>query len=273
MASDAQEETVAVLAEEWEAIASLGAELPPTEWSLPSECPGWTVRDLVAHMIGTERSLLGEPEPARPGMAAPHVRNGVGASNEAWVQARRSVAGAQLLAEFVEVTGRRLADLRAWPAERFDEVAPSPVGMVPYREYMAVRVMDCWVHEQDIRVATGRPGHADGPAAAIAMARIASAMPFVVGKRARAPEGASVRFDLRAPGARRIDVVVRDGRAVTADDLTGAPTVTLTMDGDAFWRLGCGRISEADARARDLVDVVGDGALAGRVLGSMAFMI
>jgi uncharacterized protein (TIGR03083 family) len=273
MATGAQEQTVAVLAEEWEAIASLGVQLRPEEWSLPSECPAWTVRDLVAHMIGTERSLLGEPAPPRPAVVAPHVRNEVGASNEAWVDARRTVAGADLVAEFAEVTARRLADLRAWPAERFDEVGPSPVGMVPYREFMAVRVMDCWVHEQDIRFATGRPGHAEGPAATIAMARIASAMPFVVGRRAGAPEGASVRFEVRDPGARRIDVVVRDGRAVVADDLGGEPTATLAMDGEAFWRLGCGRISGADARAGGLAEVGGDDALAERVLGSMAFMI
>ena len=62
---------------------------------------------------------------------------------------------------------------------------------------MNVRVMDSWVHEQDVRVATGRPGHDSGPAAQLSLDRLCSAMPFVVGKQARAPEGASVRFDLR----------------------------------------------------------------------------
>ena len=42
----------------------------------------------------------------------------------------------------------------------------------PYREFMRVRVMDSWVHEQDIRVATGRPGHDSGPAAQLSIDRL-----------------------------------------------------------------------------------------------------
>jgi hypothetical protein len=28
---------------------------------------------------------------------------------------------------------------------------------------MHIRIFDCWVHEQDMRRATGRPGHLTGP--------------------------------------------------------------------------------------------------------------
>ena len=56
--------------------------------------------------------------------------------NEAWVEARRRVPGNEVLAEFVETTDRRLDALRAMPPERFDVVGWSPVGEVPYREFM-----------------------------------------------------------------------------------------------------------------------------------------
>ena len=52
------------LADVWQDIAGIGADLSADEWRLPTECPGWSVHDNVAHMIGTERMLLGE-EPAR----------------------------------------------------------------------------------------------------------------------------------------------------------------------------------------------------------------
>ena len=87
-----------------------------------------------------------------------HVPNPFGEMNEAWVEARRTVPGAEVLAEFVEITDRRLDALRAMPAEQFDEVGWSPVGEVPYREFMETRVLDTWAHEQDIRRALGRPG-------------------------------------------------------------------------------------------------------------------
>jgi uncharacterized protein (TIGR03083 family) len=268
-----EEPVVAILAEEWDAIASLGQELVDAEWDLPSECPVWTVRDVLSHLIGIERVLLGDDPPPPLTELPPHVENEVGARNEAWVAPRRSRPGRDVLAEFRDVTARRLAQLRAEPASRFDAVGPSPVGDVPYREFMNVRVMDSWVHEQDIRVATGRPGHDSGPAAQLSMDRLCSGMPFVVGKQAGAPEGASVRFGLQGPLSRRIDVVVRDGRAKTVDAVDGHPTVSLDMAAEVFWRLTCGRVDGKAAELAGLVEVAGDAALGSRVLDAMAFMI
>jgi uncharacterized protein (TIGR03083 family) len=273
MATEADEPVVGILDEEWGAIAALGQELADPEWDMPSECPGWSVRDVMAHMIGTERDLLGDPAPSTPTPLPVHVHNDVGAHNEAWVASRRSQPGEVVLDEFRSVTARRLDQLRSWPSSRFDETGPSPVGNVPYREFMHVRVMDCWVHEQDIRVATGRPGHDDGPAARLAFDRLCSAVPFVVGKRAAAPEGASVRFELRGPMARRLDVVVRGGRATTVADLDEEPTAALDMDAEVFWRLACGRVTGPAARSAGLVEVRGDTELGGRVVDALAIMI
>lgn len=264
---------VDTLAEEWSAIGELGSALDAEEWQIPSECPGWTVRDVLSHMVGTERSLLGEQAPEPAPSTPSYVRNRVGAFNEAWVQARRHVAGPEMLAEFVEVTERRLARMRSWPMSRFEELGPSPVGEVPYREFMRLRVMDCWVHEQDIRVATKRPGHRQGDATELAIDRIASAMGFVVGKQAQAPEGSSVRFDVVGDVCRRVDIEVRQGRAVPIHDLTPEPTAVLTMDQEAFWRLACGRIPGEAALSAGLVELRGDLSLARQVLVSMTFMI
>lgn len=270
MTSDAEEPVVGLLAEEWRAIAALGAHLAPEEWEMPSECPGWAVKDLLAHMVGTERSLSGDPAPPDPG-PADHVHNPLGAANEAWVASRRPSSGAQLLSEFDEVTSRRLAELRAMDRQEFDRVGPSPLGPVPYREFMAVRVMDCWVHEQDMRVATGRPGHSRGPVAELAMDRIASAMGFVVAKKAAAPEGAAVAFELSGSPARRVPVAVKGGRGVP--DEAAEPTVALAMDAELFWRLACGRVSGEAALGAGLVGMRGDAELGERVVRNMAFMV
>lgn len=265
------EPVVAVLAEEFAAIAELCAGLSTAEWDLPSECPGWTVRDVLSHLIGIERTLLGDEAPPMPPERAPHVRNDVGATNEAWVEGRRGHSGPVVLEEWREVTGRRIEQLAAFPPERFDEVGPSPVGQVPYREFMHVRIMDCWVHEQDIRVATERPGHAAGPSADISMDRIASAMPFVVAKRAGVPDGRTVRFELSGSPTRRIDIAVRDGRAATEE--LSEPDVTILMDAEVFWRLGCGRVTGDAAMGAAIVGFQGDTALGEQVVRNMAFMI
>lgn len=272
---------IAPLEEEWTAIDELGALLGDREWDLPSECPGWSVKDVLSHMVGTELSLSGEPSPPEVDPVPPHVRNPMGASNEAWVRTLRAKSGREVLELFSEVTGRRLTDLKARPASRFEELGPSPVGEVPYREFLRVRVMDCWIHEQDIRVATGRPGHTSGEAAEISMDRLTSAMGFVVGKKAQAPEAACVRFDVTSPGEpgaprgaeRRTDLQVRKGRAQPVDDPTVEPTAVLRMDQEVFWRLACGRITGEAASSADLVELDGDLDLAHRVLANMAFMI
>jgi uncharacterized protein (TIGR03083 family) len=266
-----EEPVVDLLDEVWSAIGALGDDLDIGEWDLPSECPGWTVRDVVAHMVGTERSLLGDsaPEPLTP----THVHNEIGARNEGWVASLPNESGPQVLAAFRDVTARRLAELQSWPTSRFDEVGASPTGVVPYREFMAVRVMDCWVHEQDIRVATARPGHGDGPVATLAMGRLASAMPFIVGKKVGAPEGSAVRFELTGSPPLRLDVVISGGRAAIDEGFTSVPTAELRMDREVFWRLGCGRVTGPAARSAGLVEVRGDEELGERVVDAMAFMI
>jgi uncharacterized protein (TIGR03083 family) len=270
---DSHESIVDVLDEEWTAIGRLGDVLEEAEWDLPSECPGWSVRDVLSHMVGTERSLLGEDAPTPPQVIPPHVHNDVGVRNEAWVLAGRRSSGPEVLADFRNVTARRLAQMREWPSSRFDEAGPSPVGRVPYREFMRVRVMDCWVHEQDIRVATGRPGHRDGPAATLALDRLTAAMPFVVGKKVGAPDGASVRFELAGSSPLRLDVEVRRGRASTVPTLESPPTAELRMDWEVFWRLACGRVTAEAARGAGLVELRGDVGLGQRVVEAMCFMI
>ena len=87
------------LAAEWAAIDELCRGLDDAEWDLATDCPGWTVRDQISHIIGTERVLAGESGPPAPATAGPHVRNPIGEANEAWVAERRGRPGSEVLAE------------------------------------------------------------------------------------------------------------------------------------------------------------------------------
>ena len=46
-----------------EAISELVAPLAEGEWNRRTECPAWSVRDIVSHVIGAECELLGDPRP------------------------------------------------------------------------------------------------------------------------------------------------------------------------------------------------------------------
>jgi uncharacterized protein (TIGR03083 family) len=264
------------LRETWDSLAEATHELSSTEWALPTACPGWDVKDQLSHVIGIERTLMGEAAPPWDGPLGDHVKNDFAAMHEPWIAVRRSRPGPDVHDELVEVTRARLDELRGRSEEEWARVGFSPVGDVPYAVFMEVRVFDCWVHEQDARRALDRPGGAGNHASAISLERMQGAMPFVVGKKAGCDEGTAVRFDIAGRGedARAFTIAVVGGRArPLGDDADGTdPTVTLAMPTDAFVRLSCGRATAAEVEAAGLVEVAGDAAVARRVLDAMNFM-
>lgn len=258
------------LADTWAGTAAVCYDLAPEEWDRPTDCPGWTVRDNVSHLVGTESTLLGRsaPPPAPAGLA--HVLNPIGEHNEAWVDARRAAPGKEVLAEFEEVTGARLAALRAMADAELEAETPSPIGMVPYAVFMDVRVMDCWVHEQDIRHAVDRPGHLDGLAANAAVSRLLGSFPYIVGKRVAPPDGTTVVLDLSGPVEHVVPLGVQGGRATALGERPADPTVWIITDSGTFARLVAGRTTGAAVLDARLVTVHGDEQLGAAILAHMA---
>ena len=270
------EPLIALFEDVWGDVVALCDGLSDEEWARPTDCPGWSVKDNVAHMIGTERMLLGE-QPAAAGDASPgaHVRNDIGKANELWIATYRDRPGAAVLDEFRAVTARRLDALRALPAEEWDREGFTPEGPGPYRLFMAIRVFDCWYHDQDMREALGRPGYLDGPVADMSVARIPpKGLPYVVGKKAGAPAGSTVVFDVAgAPPTIAPVHVPPEGRAVLLDAAPADVSVTISLDRRTFARLAGGRWSGERARAEGALRVDGDRALGDRVVDNMAFTI
>ena len=267
------EEAAAALAETWRSLVDVCCGLDAPQWGLPTECPGWTVKDQLSHLIGIERSLLGEAPPAWVAPLGDHVRNAFAQENEPWIATRRAQTGPVVLAEFVAVTELRLATLRRLTEDEWAHVGPTIVGEVAYADFMKTRIFDSWVHEQDVRVALGRPGGTGGSASAMGVGQVEAAMGFVVGKKAAAPEGAAVHFSVAGPAddARSftLEVQGRRGRPAAAGVV---PTVTLALSSIDFVRLGCGRVSAGELEAAGGVVVDGDAALGRTILEAMNFM-
>ncbi|HXQ18841.1 MAG TPA: maleylpyruvate isomerase family mycothiol-dependent enzyme [Acidimicrobiales bacterium] len=266
------EPVVDLLDQIWRSMAEACGGLPEAAWDAPTDCPGWSVRDQLSHVIGTELMLVGEPSPPAVAPTPAHVHNPVGEMNEAWIAERRARPGNEVLDEFVAVTGRRVAELKADSEARFEKVGPSPIGEVPYRQFMWVRAFDSWIHEQDLRRALGRPGNRDGPAEELTLGRVADGMGFVVGRKVKPPEGTTVVWQITGPLARTVTVGVEGGRGVRLDEPPTAPTARLTLVAETFWRLGCGRIDPAGVLAAGSVDIDGDADVGRAVVGAMNFM-
>jgi uncharacterized protein (TIGR03083 family) len=256
--------TADLIAMTWESLDDLLASLSEEEWKAPTDCPGWSVQDNVSHLIDYESRALGRPGPDHQVGELAHVKNPLGAANEIGVDFRRPWPGAKVLEEFREVTAARHAQLDALTDEDLQRETETPIGVRPLSDMLTLRLMDTWSHEQDIRRAVGRPGHLEGPAVDGAVAYFVTMLPFAVGKKAGAPEGSSVVFEV---GHRTIPVSVQEGRAKVIDIPFAEPTVRLSMDPGTFAALISGRTTSTDA-----VTIKGDEDLGAKVLTNLNVM-
>lgn len=271
----ADEPAVALLDETWRSLDELCSDLAPGQWRAPTDCPGWSVQDNLAHIVGLELVLEGDADPPAPypADAVPeHVKNDLGSSNEAWVASMRPLSGAEVLDKFRAVAAQRLTSLRGLDEAAWSEPWPTPAGVQPYRDFMGLRSFDAWSHEQDIRRAVGRPGHWQGPVAENSLVRLIGAFPFVVGKRAGAPDGTVVSLRLTDQIERRVVVAVAGGRAkvVTGDTGPPAATASLELPAEAFACLVLGRWDPEPTLERSDVHLAGDTDLARRIISSLA---
>jgi uncharacterized protein (TIGR03083 family) len=263
---------IGLLDHEWETIEELCFPLTEEQWKLPTALPGWSVQDNLSHVVGTERSLLGDTAPEVDVSEHEHVKSEFGADIETWVAERRARTGAEVFAEYKETIARRLDQLDAMSEEDLDKVGWSPMGEIPYRDFLRIRLFDCWMHEQDIRRAVHKPGHLDGPVVDAALAHFDHALGYIVGKRIAPPEGTSVEFIIMGPRMRVYPLVVQDGKAVilTAAEAPENPTVTLRMPLATFVALGGGRWDRATALDAGDLAIHGDHSLGTAILDSMS---
>jgi uncharacterized protein (TIGR03083 family) len=257
----------------WESLDRLLSGLSEQQWQTPTPLPGWCVRNVVAHIIGTESVLQGlnAPDADIDVSTLDHVRNDVGVANERWVRHLSTESGAELLERFRSITVDRRKRLTDMSVDDWNAPTLTPVGPESYGRFMRVRLFDCWMHEQDIRDGVGRPSsdaELSSPAPRLALDEIAATMAYVVGKLGKAPDGSRVAVELTGPLSRTIRVAV-DGRAGVVDDFGGLdPTSTIRLDGLQFTRLAGGRTDDAAG-----VELGGDTEVGARIVERLNFVI
>ena len=266
-------QTVQAYTDAWtqsiEAISELVAPLPADAWNRATECPGWSVRDVVSHVIAVESELLGDPRPIHslPGDLR-HVVDEFTRYMELPVDKRRCHTSPEMTGELEYTIIRRSRALRNARQQPTDLVR-WPLGPltrdVPYHELLRNRVVDVWVHEQDLRRALREPGNLDSAAALITRDQLTSALPKAVAKRAGAPAGTTVAFDVSGPveflRTVRVDA---DGHGSVDETVSLAPDVRFSLDWETYLRLACGRGRPGP------VKVEGDEELAARILANFA---
>lgn len=264
-----RDRVIPLLRREFEAVADLCEGLDEADFDRPTCLPGWSVKDNLSHMVGTESMLDGVEAPDVDVSHLDHVQNQIAAFNEQWVESLRSLSGAEVLARFREVTARRLASLEAMTQEDLDAPSFTPVGRdETYGRFMRIRLYDCFLHEHDMREALGLPDREDPEQLALVLDEVAAGLGYSVGKKAAMPEGARVRIEVTSPFERALDYAV-DGRAQLVDRLDAEPTVRLQLPAMALLRLTGGRV-EPTGHVGTTVTLGGDEELARRLALNLA---
>ena len=261
-----------LLIDEYDALSDLCSRLADEDWTTPTCLPGWTVKDVLSHIVGTELMLSGEEPPQIDLPAYDHVKNATAQFNEAWVEALRPVPGPEVLERYREVALKRSEALRAMTQADFDEPSWTPVSPdETYGRFMRIRHFDCYLHELDIRAAIGAADREDPAHVELAVREPLAVLGYIVGKKAGMPPGTSVRIRLTGPVNETHHVVVEE-RAKVVDEFNGDPTTGITLPAVLFLRLAGGRVDPMPYIG-DAITFEGDAELAARLATNLAYTI
>ncbi|MFF5365824.1 maleylpyruvate isomerase family mycothiol-dependent enzyme [Streptomyces sp. NPDC013187] len=251
-----------------EAISELLQPLPEAEWNRRTPCPGWSVRDVVSHVIGLDCEMLGDPRPIH---SLPrdlfHVTNEHQRYMEMQVDVRRHHTAPEMTSELEYVIIRRNRQLRNESRDPGTKVRGPHGSELTLEESMRRHAFDVWVHEQDLRTALGRPGNLDSPGALVARDVLLGELPRVVAEDAQAPRSSAIVFDVHGPveflRTIRVDIQGR-GTLETAPAL--GPAATITLDWETYVRLACGRVTPESVS--DRLKTEGDPELTAAILNN-----
>ncbi|MGW7103069.1 maleylpyruvate isomerase family mycothiol-dependent enzyme [Streptomyces sp. NPDC054838] len=253
-----------------EAISELVLPLAEGEWNRATPCPGWSVRDVVSHVIGIECEQLGDPRPIHTlPRDLRHVVDEFTRYMEVQVDVRRHHTAPEMTSELEYTVIRRQRQLRNEKRDPATMVR-GPLGDQVTLEFaLRLRAFDVWIHEQDLRAALGVPGNLDSPGAYVARDILLAGLPKVVAKEAGAPPNSAVVLDVHGElEFMRTVRVDAQGRGTLDKAPSLGPAVTLAMDWETYVRLAAGRVRPHVVA--DRVKAEGDAALADAILTHFA---
>ncbi len=260
------------------ALVELLRGLSPAQWPLPTVCPGWTVKDVAAHLLDTnirklsfERDVYQPPPPNTAVADYSDLVRFLNTMNAEWVTAARRI-GPRLLTDWLEQTNNELYE----HLKTLDPDAPAmfPVAWAgqttsPNWFDIAREYTEKWHHQQQIRDAVAIPGLTDRTHMHPVLDTFVRALPHTY-RNTPAIGGTTVAF--RVSGEAGGDwTLLRENEAWSLyTGLPPAPDSTVRCDQDTAWRLFTKGIDRDVARSR--VSVEGDRMLGEVALGSLAVM-
>jgi uncharacterized protein (TIGR03083 family) len=183
------------------ALLDIGTQLDEAAWKSGSGCPGWSVQDLVAH-LGALYWAVVDPTQLPDATGLPTER-----AQDAYVESRRGLSPAQVLADYAAVSSRALEVLASFEGLE-DEIALGDLGTYPLGLVPTAYSFDHYLH---IRADLFAPrGPLAGPPPPAGEPRLGSALDWVEpalpqqNAEVLSALGGAVEFTIEGPAARTI---------------------------------------------------------------------
>lgn len=137
-------------------LADLVDGLGAGQWDAASRCEGWTVRDVIAHLVGVDQFWLASVGAALAGRPSRYLVGFDPVTVPAQlVAATQDQSASEVLAAFragIDALADAVGDLNA---EQWEQPAETPAGHVPLHTLARHALWDAWIHERDIALPLG----------------------------------------------------------------------------------------------------------------------
>jgi uncharacterized protein (TIGR03083 family) len=269
-------DVIPLLDEERAELVSLLRRLKPEDFGKKTACDPWTVRDVVAHLVGVDLSLLSRLRDGfvEPGDEAPEgdaLVPWIDARNAAWVAASSWVS-VGTLADVLEHTGHLTKAFfesldRDASGEPVTWAGPEPA---PWWLCVAREFSERWVHQQHIRDAVGSPG-LNGPSfLGPLLATLLRSLPLAY-EGVDADEGAEVAVQIEGRGGGAWALVRQGGEWLLYEGRSKEPAGSVSLDQDTAWRFLVRNVTAKEARKR--AETSGSKALADPFFAAAAALV
>ena len=258
-------------------LIELLRSLDDEDWNRPTVAKLWRVKDIAAHLLdGNIRRLsihrdgyAGDP-PGEIGSYQDLVEY-LNRLNADWVKAARRISP-RVLIDLLERTGREVYEL----FKTLDPHAPAIFSVAWAGEAKSENWFDIardytehWPHQQQIRLAVGKPGIMERELYFPLLDTFLRALPHTY-RNVEAPDGALLEVEVSGEAGGSWFLERRDGAWRLGRDAEGKPGARVVIDPDIAWRLFTKGISRDEARR--VMRFEGDEALGQMVLDVLAVM-
>jgi uncharacterized protein (TIGR03083 family) len=182
-------------------LAALGAD----DWATPSRCDGWTVQDVVAHLVGVNTFWEVSVSAGLAGTPTRMLRDfDPAATPQLMVAPMRTLTAAEVLDQFVASNDAFLGAITELDERQWSMLAETPPGHLPVRLLVHHALWDCWIHERDIALPLGSTPAIEADEVSSCLRYVAALGPALASSTGRpctgtfavATTGPEVRFEL-----------------------------------------------------------------------------